>query len=154
MASIHHSQTASVPLLRLLPVLSSTASVTFCFTEYWTLIPFLQASIPPRSLSSFWSSYLYTTIPGWVGFGLLSASTGFLGWRNTTGTTKSLYGWGTVLALGHYVFGPMVCKLRSWHPLCLFELRYFGGEDARGYEKRWEIRELLTVLLNTGRQDH
>lgn len=23
--------------------------------------------------------------------------------------SKSLYGWGTVLALGHYVFGPMVC---------------------------------------------
>jgi hypothetical protein len=42
--------------------------------------------------------------------------------------SKSLYGWGTVLALGHYVFGPMVrgsflsppsfpsCPLRS---MCL-----------------------------------
>ena len=104
------------PLLHLLPVLSSTATVTFAFTEYWTLIPFLQPSILPQSLSHFWNSYLYTTIPGWVGLGLVSASTGLMAWRNggTGGgrgmdrLSRSLYGWGTVFALGHYVFGPLV----------------------------------------------
>jgi hypothetical protein len=25
--------------------------------------------------------------------------------------TRSLYGWGTVFALGHYIFGPWVCAL-------------------------------------------
>lgn len=87
-------------LIHLIPVLYSTASVTFCFTEYWTLIPFLNPSIPPTSLSEFWNSYLYQTIPGWVGFGLTSSVTGYLSYRslkNTSGITRGLYGWGVGL---------------------------------------------------------
>lgn len=52
------SQTAA-GLRHLIPVLSSTASVSFCLSEYWTLIPFLRDDIPPQSLARFWESYLY-----------------------------------------------------------------------------------------------
>jgi hypothetical protein len=53
-----------VGLTQLIPVLTSTASVTFCFTEYWTFIPFLHPEIPPQALSKFWSSYFYQSMPG------------------------------------------------------------------------------------------
>lgn len=50
----------TVPGLRhLIPVLSSTASVSFRLSEYWTLIPFLRDDIPPQSLARFWESFLY-----------------------------------------------------------------------------------------------
>lgn len=58
--------------------------------------------------------------PGWIGFGLISAVSGSLTWQGLRGTplgtrdsgkgaiARSLYGWGVVFALGHYVFGPPV----------------------------------------------
>ncbi|KAE8441303.1 hypothetical protein EG329_005533 [Mollisiaceae sp. DMI_Dod_QoI] len=123
--------TSVTPGLRhLIPVLSSTASVAFCFTEYWTLMPFRRADIPSESLSSFWDDYLYNTIPAWAGFGLTSSISGYLCFRNTTGLTKTLYGWGTVLALGHYAFGPTVANV-------IKEIVYGPREKAKGLLSDW-----------------
>lgn len=33
--------------------------------------------------------------------------------------SKSLYGWGTVFALGHYLFGPPVCSLFSLYSVLI-----------------------------------
>ncbi|PVH76597.1 hypothetical protein DL98DRAFT_592048 [Cadophora sp. DSE1049] len=95
-----------IPSLRhLIPVLSSTASVSFCFSEYWTLIPFLQSDMLPQSLAHFWESYLYQTIPGWLGFGMTSVLMGYLSYRRTDDLSRRLYGWGVLFALSHYAFG-------------------------------------------------
>lgn len=151
----------------IIPVLSSTASLTFCFTEYWTLLPFRQPEIPPQSLSAFQNSYLYQTIPGWVGFGLISIATGFLNWKHTVGTTRSLYGWGTAFTLGHYIFGPTVGIKLCLMMMRLFEVLeimsdiaqvakliekivYGPSEEAKGSLAKWlkvhTVRMLLTDL--------
>ncbi|KAG4411752.1 hypothetical protein IFR04_015114 [Cadophora malorum] len=92
----------TVPGLRhLIPVLSSTASVSFRLSEYWTLIPFLRDDIPPQSLARFWESFLYR----WLGFGMTSALMGYFFYRRTVGLSRRLYGWGVLFTLSHYVFG-------------------------------------------------
>ncbi|TVY64250.1 hypothetical protein LSUE1_G008223, partial [Lachnellula suecica] len=136
------ASSTSPSLTSLIPVLTSTASVTFCFTEYWTLLPFLHPSIPPQSLSAFWDSYLYRTMPGWLGFGLTSAVTGYLSFRSTAGVTRQLYGWGTVLALGHYAFGPSVAKIIE---------RMIKGppENAKGELRTWlKLHTVRTLLVD------
>ncbi|KAH6691222.1 hypothetical protein BKA61DRAFT_715312 [Leptodontidium sp. MPI-SDFR-AT-0119] len=94
------------PTLRhLVAVLSSTASVSFAMSEYWTFIPFLRDDIPPQSLVVFWDSFLYQKIPGWLGFGMTSAIAGYLSHRCSGGLSRRLYGWGVIFALSHYAFG-------------------------------------------------
>ncbi|KAH7364688.1 hypothetical protein BKA65DRAFT_491869 [Rhexocercosporidium sp. MPI-PUGE-AT-0058] len=98
--------TPVTPSLRyLIPVLSSTASVSFAFSEYWTFIPFLRDDISPQSLVKFCDSFLYQIIPGWLGFGMTSALAGYLSYRCSNGHSRRLYGWGVVFALAHYAFG-------------------------------------------------
>ncbi|KUJ18564.1 uncharacterized protein LY89DRAFT_683511 [Mollisia scopiformis] len=132
-----------VPGLRhLIPVLSSTASVAFCFTEYWTLLPFRRSDIPPESLSHFFDDYFYNTIPGWAGFGLISSISGYLCFRNTTGLARTLYGWGTVLTLGHYAFGPPISKV-------IKGMIYGPHDKTKGLLKDWlKIHTVRTLMMD------
>ncbi|KAH8819256.1 hypothetical protein F5884DRAFT_848582 [Xylogone sp. PMI_703] len=96
--------------LRLLPVLSSTASTMVAISEIWTILPFLKPSIEENAVTTWFDNWLYYSLPGAVGLGLTSTIAGYLGWKNTGGGARFCYGWGTVLAVGHFVFGPTIAR--------------------------------------------
>ena len=96
--------------LNYLPVLSSTATVFFAIKAHMALYPLLQPSIPFNILSPYWKQYLTFSIPGWVALGAINVAAGGYAWKSNSGTIKTLYGWGTIFALSHNLFGPPV----SW----------------------------------------
>lgn len=100
----------STTLLRYLPVLSSTATVFFAIKGHMALFPLLQPSVPSEILSPYWKQYFFLSVPGWVGLGAANVIVGYFGWKNNYGAVKALYGWGTVFALGHNLFGPAVSE--------------------------------------------
>lgn len=97
-----------VASLRLLPVLTTTASTMFAVSEVWTLLPFLQPSIEDKSVSTWFKGFFNYSLPGVIGLGLTSTIGGYLGWKNTAGGARLFYGWGTILAAGHFIFVPTV----------------------------------------------
>ncbi|KAH6675722.1 hypothetical protein B0J14DRAFT_652564 [Halenospora varia] len=141
---------SSTHILPLLPVLTSTASLTFCLTEYWTLLPFLSPSIPATSLSKFWDQYLYLTSPGWIGFGLGSAFVGWVVGSGNDGVARGMRGivgrkwylWGTGCALGHYLFGYSVARI-------IQRIVYGPEEKAKSELRTWlKLHTVRTLLVD------
>jgi hypothetical protein len=114
----------SPSLLRLVPLLTSTASVTFFFTQYWMLIPFLQPSMPPESISKFWNSYIYQTIPrmSWLP----------PPWRRDRAPELEAFFWHymDLVWLGSRLY---TLSLRFWtYSMCSFIVKKEFGRDSSG----------------------
>ncbi|KAL2060176.1 hypothetical protein VTL71DRAFT_9571 [Oculimacula yallundae] len=122
----------SSPTFRdLIPVLTSTASVSFALSEYWTFMPFLRPDISPQSLVNFWDSFLYPSSPAWLGFGLTSSLFGYLSYRSSQNPSRRLYGWGVIFALSHYAFGYVeVSHILSKIPLAPLD-------DVKNLQRKW-----------------
>jgi len=96
--------------VRILPLLAATASTTYALSEAWTLLPFFQPSISSSALSTWFNSWLYHAIAGVITLGATSVITGYLGWKNSVGAARTMFGWGTVFAAGHFVYVPVVSR--------------------------------------------
>jgi len=128
-------------LVRLLPVLSSTASVVFAISEYQTLIPWLGRDLPSKHLSSWFNRWFRLAVVGVLVFGVTSTWGGYLGWRGTVGTASALYKYGTCFALGHFAFVPSISR-------CIKRLVY-GPTDAKEELRLWlKIHTVRTLVAD------
>ncbi|KAH7911868.1 hypothetical protein BJ138DRAFT_1149662 [Hygrophoropsis aurantiaca] len=115
--------------LRLLPVLSSTASVVVALSEYQALLPWLNHDIPSESLSPWFDSWFRLVLAGILALEATSVVGGYMGWKGTIGKAKFQYKFGTILALGHFVFAPTIAQ-------CIKRLVY-GPTDAKEELQWW-----------------
>ncbi|KIJ64330.1 hypothetical protein HYDPIDRAFT_188050 [Hydnomerulius pinastri MD-312] len=128
-------------LIRLVPVLSSTASVTFAISEYQTLIPWLNQDLPPNHLSVWFSRWFKLGGMGVLAFGVASTWGGYAGMRGTVGGASALYKYGTYFALGHFAFAPPISQ-------CIKRLVY-GPTDAKKELKLWlKIHTVRTLMAD------
>ncbi|KAF9235004.1 hypothetical protein BU15DRAFT_65221 [Melanogaster broomeanus] len=131
-----------VGLIRLVPVLSSTASVTFAMSEYQTLVPWLSRDLPSKHLATWFNHWFKLGTVGILAFGIASTWGGYLGWRETAGGASVLYKYGTYFALGHFAFAPPVSQ-------CIKRLVYDptdGKEELKLWLKIHTVRTLTTDI--------
>ncbi|KAE9381883.1 hypothetical protein N431DRAFT_476637 [Stipitochalara longipes BDJ] len=106
--------------IHLVPVITSTATLVFSFTDCVLLRSLLNPSVPLSSVPSIWSSYIAVgntptgIIRSYFFGGGASVISGLIcSWsiRRTTGPAKGLYVCGVVFSLLHLVFLPRATKL-------------------------------------------
>ncbi|WVW80160.1 hypothetical protein I302_102137 [Kwoniella bestiolae CBS 10118] len=118
-----------IPVLRLIPMISSTVSLQWAIDEYQFLSSWLPPTDPQKAndlLPQWFRSWgpkstmvLFTSFPFSAGAGF----TNLYNLRNTPWTldgAKTFYALGTALAFGHMVFGPkalgLLKKIRNGEP--------------------------------------
>ena len=100
-----------------IPLCTSSATLGLSLFQYPVFLSFMHArpSIAGRPLSSYWQIFLKQSVGLVTASGLLSTAVGAYSWRwlhthghlETTAVAK-WYGYGALLALGHFVFVPLV----------------------------------------------
>ncbi|EIW81048.1 hypothetical protein CONPUDRAFT_82130 [Coniophora puteana RWD-64-598 SS2] len=132
-----------VGLFHLAPVLTSGASLAWAFSEYQTLIPFLQSDIPAAPLASWFNRWFRLATAGIVGCGLASTSWGYVGSTRAAGMAGRLYLYGAVLSAAHFAFVP-------WIAPCIERLVYGPEHRTKDELRRWlrihTVRTLLTDI--------
>ena len=78
-------------LLLLVPVLSSTASLTLAITEYQSLLPWRTSRLPPKHLSAWFDRWFKLALASVLVFGVTSTWGGYAAWKATLGPARVLY---------------------------------------------------------------
>ncbi|KAF8555194.1 hypothetical protein OG21DRAFT_1508015 [Imleria badia] len=97
-------------LARLVPVLSSTASLTLALSEYQALIPWRSSDLPPKHFSAWFDRWFKLVLAGVLVFGITSTYSGYAAYNATLGPARTMYKYGTCFALAHFVFAPPVAQ--------------------------------------------
>lgn len=113
-------------LALLLPLLASTAQLTFSLAEYIAIRPFLSSPptskdkekeelVQPRAVQRWWEGFWIPGLGAVVGFGLMSVGGGVRAAMRSPGAgggyggrARLWYGAGVCFAGAHFAFGPKV----------------------------------------------
>ena len=111
----------SSPPSALIPLLTTTASLSFAVAEFEFMSPFVRAkSIPPESTSAFWDYALRPGLASVVVYNGTSTIAGAILWTKLPQDSfgRTLVGWGTLAAFAHFAFGYNV-RYQLLEYLCL-----------------------------------
>ncbi|KAE9393669.1 hypothetical protein BT96DRAFT_999280 [Gymnopus androsaceus JB14] len=127
----------------LIPLLTTTASLSFTIAEFIFISPLVRAkSIPPESTSAFWDYVLRPGLAPVVVYNGTSTAGAILSRKLPQDSFgRTLVGWGTLAAFAHFAFGYNIARV--------IESMIYKPATAREGQKRWlKIHALRTLTTD------